>query len=412
MIRIPHPLASSARARPNHPALVLGECLVTYQTLLDRVARRAGYLQSAGVRAGDTIALSDERNLSWVVELLAIGWCDAVAALLPVSLSDEERSARLATREVQWWSGASAPDHVPHLDAETLGAACVEPMWNLESERFVVWTSGSEGSPKAVALTTAQWVFNAMGSALRLEHRLTDRWLGVLPLEHVGGLSIVLRCLLYGTTAVIDADFDPSRVAKALQAGGISHVSLVPSMLERILEESEASDFHSDLRVVLLGGAPASAALLETCAERGIPVVQTWGMTETASQVCTTFPNVPQEPTVVGPPLPFCRVDVVDGRLVVDGATTVAPVVSADAGQVLDNGAIRVTGRADSTIISGGLKITPADIENVLRRHPDVSEVVVLGRADPSWGQRPVALSALRGIRWRLKSLNTGFVSV
>ena len=83
MIQIPHPLASSARARPDHPALLFDGAQVNYATLLDRVARRAGYLRAAGVRAGDTVGLSRPRDMSWIVELLAIGWCDATMAIPP-----------------------------------------------------------------------------------------------------------------------------------------------------------------------------------------------------------------------------------------------------------------------------------------------------------------------------------------
>src|SRR5581483_5645016 len=132
--------------------------------------------------------------------------------------------------------------------------------------------------------------WNAVGSALNLGNTVGDRWLAVLPLYHVGGLSILMRSVIYGVPAIVHESFDAARVNRAIDEDGVTIVSLVSVMLRRLLDERGDQPSPAHLRCVLLGGGPAPRPLLEECAARGIPVVQTYGLTETASQVVTLAP--------------------------------------------------------------------------------------------------------------------------
>src|SRR5690606_37094422 len=116
-----------------------------------------------------------------------------------------------------------------------------------------------------------------------------DRWLLTLPLYHVGGLAVALRCGLYGTTVVLQHRFEPDALMEALEQHQLTLVSLVPTMLYRVLELERP--FPSSLRLILLGGAAASSTLVERCAARGVPVATTYGLTEAASQVATMLPD-------------------------------------------------------------------------------------------------------------------------
>jgi O-succinylbenzoic acid--CoA ligase len=217
-----------------------------------------------------------------------------------------------------------------------------------------------------------------------LGHHLDDLWLCTLPLHHVGGLQILLRCALYGTTA---------RLGGLDDLPGATLVSLVPTQLHRLLEGGTPAP--PSLRLVLLGGAASSAELLTRAASAGYSICTTWGMTETASQVATCVPG--QDPAAPLPPLPFTLVGT--DTLEADGGETLtirgalAPGGthrSADRGTV-EGGRITLAGRADRVFTSGGENIDPAQVEAVLLSHPAISAAAVVGQADPEWGMRPVA---------------------
>jgi O-succinylbenzoic acid--CoA ligase len=276
------------------------------------------------------------------------------------------------------------------------GPAREERFWGLDEERLVLTTSGTSGSPQSVVLTTQQLVMSAFGSAVRLGHLPSDTWLLCLPLHHIGGLSVLFRCALYGTTVSLHERFDAGAVARALDSGETNLVSLVPRMLAKVLSAREASAFPLSVRCILLGGAPASELLLKRCSAIGAPVAQTWGMTETASQVCTSRPGQLGGLGEVGAPLTFSRVRSVNGRLEVTGPT--APggsFLTPDVGEVSPSGGVKLLGRADDIIISGGENISPAEVERALSAHPSIADAAVVGLADERWGARPAAALVL-----------------
>jgi o-succinylbenzoate---CoA ligase len=253
-------------------------------------------------------------------------------------------------------------------------------------------TSGSTGQPKIVDLNQTQIEASATGSRTRLGHSDTDRWLCCLPLHHIGGLSILLRTALYGTTSVLHSGFDPRAVSEAIDDRDIHLVSLVPTMLKRVLDVRDGRAFPRSLRAILLGGAPCPPVLLDRCREIDAPVALTWGMTETASQVATRSPGDLRPELDAGLPLDGVSIHTEDDRLIVRGA--IAPsgeLLTEDRGTLDPHGRVIVWGRGDALIISGGENIDPTRIEQALMNHPRVTEAVVLGRPDTTWGERPVA---------------------
>ena len=231
-----------------------------------------------------------------------------------------------------------------------------------------------------------------MGSALRLGHALDDVWLCCLPLHHVGGLSILLRCAMYATCVDLRPRFDAAEVARALDGGEVRLASLVPAMLRAALGARGGRPFPDALRAILLGGGPTDEALLARCRAIGAPVSVTWGMTETGSQVATRAPGDLSPGPHAGAPLAFTRVVESGGRLAVEGP--MAPggrLVSHDRGAIDDAGRVHVTGRVDDVILSGGENIDPAEVEAALTDHAAVAGAAVVARPDPRWGQRPVA---------------------
>ena len=311
----------------------------------------------------------------------------------------------------------------PAADGVTsLAAADADPVpspsWSLGDTQVILFTSGTTGDPKPVRLTTGNLLASAAASAFRLGFDPDDRWLATLPLHHAGGVSPVLRMPIYGMTVVLRQGFDAGGTADDLNEYDATAVSLVPTMLRRMLDRR--GTLAESLRVVLLGGAPASTELIERCRNYSVPVVPTYGTTETASQIATARPKQAFEnPESVGRPLFLTEVRIVDeagdplpagepGEIVVDGPT-VTPgyyerpaateaafgeygLHTGDVGVLSETGALTVLNRLDDRILTGGETVEPGAVAEVLAAHPDVAEAAVVGVSDPEWGERVSAL--------------------
>ncbi|WP_344577485.1 AMP-binding protein [Nonomuraea roseoviolacea] len=251
----------------------------------------------------------------------------------------------------------------------------------------VIATSGSTGAPKGVMLSGRALRASAAASLRRLGAAEGERWLCCLPPSHVSGLQVLVRSLLSGTEPIVHDRFDPERVL----ASGAHHVSLVPTQLHRLVA------MRADLSVfatILLGGAAARPALLEEARGLGARVVTTYGMSETCGGCVYD-----------GRPLDDVDVKVGDdGRIRVAGPVLFSgyrsgePVprdgawfVTSDLGE-LSGGRLRVLGRADDVINSGGEKVVAGAVAAVLGDHPEVADVAVVGRPDPEWGEVVVAV--------------------
>ncbi|RLM59360.1 o-succinylbenzoate--CoA ligase [Halobellus sp. Atlit-31R] len=313
-------------------------------------------------------------------------------------------------------------DAVTHL-ADLRPAAVTPAEWSLDDTQLVLFTSGTTGDPKAVRLTTGNLLASAIASVFRLGFDPADRWLVTLSLHHMGGIAPVLRMPLYGMTVVLRSGFDAGPAADDLDRYDATAVSLVPTMLRRMLDRR--GTLADSLRVVLLGGAPATPELIERCRDYSVPVYPTYGMTETASQIATARPKEAYaDPDSVGRPLFLTDVTVVGpdgtprspgepGELVVDGPTVTPgyygdPDATAtafgefgfhtgDVGVVEANGALTILNRVDDRIVTGGENVDPGEVVDVLLAHPDVREAVVVGVPDAEWGERVSAVVVPEG---------------
>jgi o-succinylbenzoate---CoA ligase len=313
------------------------ECL-TYGELVER-ARGAPYAR------GERVPIPAEPTLDFVVELWACLLAGAVAMPIDPRLGERERTAQRLTAD----GPPSAPDVA-----------------------LIVHTSGTTGAPRPVELTYDNVLANALGCAVALGHDTRERWLCPLPLSHVGGLMVLLRSAIYGTTAVLDAP----------QRDDVTIASMVPTQLARLIDADAKPG--RDLRVVMLGGAAADPRLLDA----GWPAVTTYGMTQTCSAVA-----------VDGRPLPNVRIEIADDdEILVSGPSVAGGGVlhTGDLGRFAD-GRLVVTGRKSDTIVTGGENVAPTEVESALLEHPAVAEAGVFGRAHPEWGEAVTAHVVLRG---------------
>lgn len=388
-------LSQRAATCPDRLGLVAGGAELSYAELEREATATARRLAARGARRGATVTIELEPGLEQVVLLHALMKLGAVAFPLNPALAGPER--RAATEGVSpALALAGMPDlgsteaDLPLLGEHDLDAPCTR-----------ILTSGTSGGPRSVELTYGNHLWSAVGSAFNLGVEPTDRWLCCLPLFHVGGLSIVMRSVIYGTTAVVHGGFDTDRVATALEGDGVTLISLVATQLIRLLE---AGVDLLPLRAVLVGGGPVPEDALAEAIGRGATVVQTYGLTEAASQVTTLEPGEAQRKLgSAGRPLLTTHLRIQDGEILVQGPT-VAPgaadedgwLHTGDLGRIDEEGFLYVEGRRAELIVTGGENVLPQEIESVLRDHPAVAEVAVVGRADPEWQEAVTAVVVLR----------------
>jgi O-succinylbenzoic acid--CoA ligase len=386
----------------------------------DEAATRVAVL--ADDRAAVPRALFAATRLGWSVVPLnrQLGRTALVSALDrtdPTALVHDAPTADRAT-DLAGEVGLPARDLAALRDRRTAATAppAGDARVDLDAERLVLFTSGTTGDPKGVRLSLRNLLASATGSAFRLGVLPGDRWLCCLPTYHMGGLAPWVRSALYGTTVVVGGDFDPVGTAREVDDHGVTGVSLVPTMLVRMLDEGWEPP--ASLRVVLLGGGPAPASLVERALAADVPLYPTYGMTETASQIATASPEtLADHAGTVGQPLVTTAVTVVDedgdpvergeaGELVVDGPTVArgyldpertAAAVSerglhtGDLGRRDAEGRLEIVGRVDDAFVSGGETVHPAAVADRLRAHPAVAEVAVVGVRDREWGRRVAA---------------------
>lgn len=399
---------------PDAPAVLAAQYAVTYRVFDARVAALARDLRRAGLRPGDRLVLQPDGGIG-DLERLAACWRTGASVCLI-----NPRVPQDAAVTMQRIAGVTAVLRDEGPVGRSMGLACrVERVARtrrgmtpeVPDPAAVIFTSGSMGEPKAALLTHANLRHNATAANRNIPIRPGDRWLLSLPLYHVSGLGIVMRCGL-GGGAVVVAEPDES-IPETIRRLDVTHVSLVPTQLHRLLREESSAHTLRNLKVILLGGAAAPQSLVQRAAALGLPVCTTYGLTEMASQVATTRPgDSPSTWATCGRPLERETVRIAEtGEIHVRGPALFAGYLdgdrldrpmtedgwfaTGDLGSVDDCGRLSVLGRRDSLFRSGGEYVSPEEIERELVRIDGVEEAVVAPVEDAEYGARPVAFVRL-----------------
>ena len=296
------------------------------------------------------------------------------------------------------------------FEVETSGGAPAAPDtdWRLTAPATLVFTSGSTGTPKAALHTLGNHIASARGAVAFFDLRPGDRWLLSLPLYHVGGLAVLVRCVLVGATVVLSRE--GATIEETVAAHGVTHCSLVATQLLRVLRAGR-SEALAGTKAILLGGSAIPPAVIDDAVAVGLPIHTSYGMTEMASTVTATPPGASREALgTSGVLLPNRELKLAaDGEILVRGATLFAGYAGRERVERPDRGGwfptgdlgawtevegqrvLRVVGRKDHLFISGGENVQPEEIEAALGRIEGVRQAVVVPVADAEFGHRPVA---------------------
>lgn len=404
----------------NQPALITSSSSQAFGNIEEKVADVCVNLIKSGVGKGQRIALhgvNSELHLylflaAWLLDFLYLP-LDYKAPLtglfkktkISLLITDEKRSVD--------YDGKVVPA------AQILNPQNVMPTnrkWNavpFSREASAIFTSGSTGAPKGIVHTVGNYIYSALGTNEFLGLTSSDRWLLSLPLFHVGGALIWVRTLLSGSACILP---DPEQnLTHSIQQFQPTVISVVPAQLIRLLEQKEALSCLQRIKTIMLGGAPTPEWLIVKSLDLGLPIMPTYGCTESCAQATGVAQGSPrQDYFSAGQAAPHRKIRIQqDGRIVLGGKTlfkrylsepqNLSPdpdrfFVTADAGSFDARGNLVIQGRTDNIFISGGENISPLEIENSLLRQEGILTAIVVPAPHREYGLTPWAFVETSGI--------------
>ncbi|MEJ2368586.1 MAG: AMP-binding protein [Acidobacteriota bacterium] len=393
---------------PARPFLVAPERTLTFGGFGTAAAALASRLAGLGVEPGLPVAVDGSSPLHFAVLTGALQMLGAPIVPLNQRWTDREKEAVLSQFARAGRATLAKDGGLDALQEFELRGRHSEGAL-IHGVQVVMFTSGTTGTPKGTLLGFDTIRAAARASALRLGQNEGDRWLCCLPLFHIGGLSILYRSLLLGSTVLLEDRFDTACAVRIIWEEQATMVSLVPTMLARIMDAAPAPP-PSTLRCALIGGAGLAPELAERARREGYRLAPSYGLTETASQACTLSPHDFLEGRGLDgkrqflPPLEGLAIRIVsregrplppfhDGEIQIRGKSVMKGYLgrrpleggwfsTGDAGLADAGGWIAPLDRRRDLIVSGGENVYPAEVESVLRACPGIREAVVVGASN------------------------------
>lgn len=443
---------------PNRTALIYGDQTFTYSEFVGEVKKWAAHFEQAGVSQGDRVGYIGLNSRSFLFAMFGAWWIGASFMPFNFRLSAPETAKLflLGTPHTVVVEGSHLDKaksvfgierhHVVVVDDDPLAAPESEiPLYWAATSSFdkldlsvvarprpmgmddlalLLFTSGTTGLPKGAELTFGNLWWNSINVDTMVDSRPRDYSLATAPMFHVGALnSFAIRSFFRGSTLVVHRNFDPLQTLQDMEKYQIASVFLVPAQLSAIEKTPgfDAADL-SNLRAVICAGAPVPPAIIRSYMEKGIPVQQAWGLTET-SPFATYLPTEMTEEKLgsCGIPMPHTRVKLVDpdtgeevtapgktGEMWVSGPNVAVgywnnPEMtqksysagwfhSGDIGYRDEDGYFYIVDRLKDMIISGGENVYPAEVERILAEDTSFARAAVVGEPDEKWGERVVAV--------------------
>ncbi|AJA48613.1 2-succinylbenzoate--CoA ligase [Clostridium pasteurianum DSM 525 = ATCC 6013] len=370
-----------------------------YESVTDLAKKLFSYVKNE-----KRVALYANNSDDMALFFLALQFLNKEVLMLNTRLTDEEIKKQLKLLKVQivFSYDNKFISFSKVYKSEKQDIKLVEE-FDEESIAVIMNTSATTGEFKSVPIRWKQFYSHVKASQKSLGVTEKDNWLVALPMYHISGLSILIRSLYNGTSITILEKFHEEQVIKLIENDRINMISIVPTMLNRIVDKIG----KHNLRVVLVGGEFIPKPMVEKSIAKNIPIYKTYGMTETTSQV-TTFSvlDYPEKIDSVGLPLEKVTVNienpdkkgigevVIKSPMLMDGYIEKKKVFncfnSEDVGYIDEDGFLYILDRRKNIIISGGENIYPKEIENILYAHPKIQECAVVGEKDDRWGQVPI----------------------
>lgn len=434
MTVLPNFLMKRAALTPDRIAIEMEDKRMTFSELYRNSLIMSGKLVELGVKRGDRISIFMANSIELVELLFALKNIGAITVLHNLRLTAKELSYQVEDAASRFILVDDEREPGLEESKEFLGTQKVVPLskllrlkgseWTLVEEfpldeiDTIMYTSGTTGFPKGVKQSYGNHFWSATGSALNMGLHEEDCWLLAVPIFHISGLSILMRSVIYGMRVIIHKRFEAGAVHNDLMERQVSIVSVVTTMLSELLKQLGSSSYPPSFRCMLVGGGPVPKSILEECMRKSIPVYQTYGMTETCSQIVTLSPDFSMSKIgSAGKPLFPCQLKIMldgievgpleTGEIVVKGPNVTTGyynreestyeairdgwLYTGDLGFVDEDGFLFVVDRRSDLIISGGENVYPAEIEAILVSHPFVKDAGVAGMPDDRWGQVPVA---------------------
>jgi len=411
----------------HQPAFMTPSEVLSYSDIMITSHKLREIFLQQGMSAGERVALIGSNSVNYVLSLYALWqggmvvvplntrWPDRLIQRMmrkvdsTVLINLSEKMFRFRDADINLIQGRDLIAKLPTIkNLNTNPELVLDP----QREATIVFTSGTTHDPKAALHTFTNHYYSALGSAENIPFTNGDRWLLSLPLFHIGGMAILFRALLAGGTVAIPAP--DQKLDQALQELQITHISLVSTQFQRLLENPENLGFLKKMKVILLGGGPLPASLLEQGLRENLAIFSSYGSTEMSSQITATGrTDIFQKVLTAGRVLPHRELVISnDSEILVRGQTLFKGYVegknldstrdeagwfhSGDLGELDEEGYLTIMGRKDNMFISGGENIQPEEIERVLIQYPLISDAIVVPVDHAEFGKRPVAF-----IRWR-----------
>ncbi|MGM0903266.1 MAG: o-succinylbenzoate--CoA ligase [Bacillota bacterium] len=431
---VPNWLKKRAELTPNRIAIMFEGDEYTFKQVFESAARVAAQLTGIGLKKGSSAAVLISNHVDSVMILYALQMLGVRAVILNNRLTSKELLWQLedSNAEVLLYENAfmekvtkikNTYQHVVLEKEELFKGNCananLQEEYDLDDVTTIMYTSGTTGNPKGVLQTFGNHWWSATASALNLGLTDGERWLCAVPIFHISGYSILMRSLIYGMTVILHHSFKEREAIEEIISNRVTMMSVVSTMLMKMNDILEVGQMPVTFRGMLLGGGPAPLSLLEDCKRKSIPVYQSYGMTETASQFATLAPEYGIEKLgSAGKALFPNQIKIIDeggnvltngseGEILVKGPNVTPGYLNreqetnntmnngwfhtGDIGYLDKDGFLYVLDRRSDLIISGGENIYPAEIESVLLSHEDVVDAGIVGMEHPNWGQVPAA---------------------
>ena len=387
---------------------------VTFEELSYAMGGRTKSLAGVGITNGLRVAiiLADSRD---IIEILLSCWqLGAIPVLVSSQSTPMEKDQFLESSQphiiITNWeiSEDLIPIDVPvfHIEELSQGFGGCAPsqlhdVSKLDQTRLILFTSGSTGTPKAVQLTERNLIESATAWHEQLQFTRNDIYLNCLPMHHIGGISIFIRSFIYGFSSYQLNGFNIDAISNLIESKHITLISMVPTMLQRLLDNTK-NKLPQSLRGIIVSGGPSTESLMNRCITHDIPVYKSYGMTETSSGICGFWLHeYPSKYESVG--LPFLKTKFqvnesvlhVSGPTIMDGYFGEEAIQSCldtgDFASIDEEGFIYINLRRDVQIVTGGENVNPKEVEDILLSHPQITFAKVYGEPDEEWGQMVVA---------------------